>query len=234
MSFLTLYKADWKMTRRDPILVYAIMMVFVMMFLIRFFKGRIPSSLYFGPVIFSLLLIPMIFGMMPAFLMLDEKEEKIVQALHVVPISTFKFLTYRLLNGMIFTGIFTVLAPIILDIKGFSNNVWIMLMFLLVLEVPILALFVINFANSRIQGMTIVKFIGWFLLLPIVIEFIVVARDLSTDWTKFTAFLPTYWISKFYEEVLSGGEYAHYFRIGFVVHLIWILALGIIFKKKIL
>jgi len=232
MSFLALYKADWKMTRRDPIMVYAIVMTIVLLGLIRFLKMRVSPELYIPLAMFGLLLAPMVFGMVPAFIMLDEKEEKVIQALQVVPVSTAKFLTYRLLNGVFFTVIFVALAPKILGFE-LSSKVLAMSVVLLSLEVPLLALFVIDFAETRMQGMTMMKIVGWILFAPIVIKFIVVVRNLSTDWSKFTAFLPTYWIYKFYE-ALMAGDYTHYFQMGVAVHLVWLAVLGVIFKKKIL
>ncbi len=232
-KFAAIYKTDWKMLRRDPILVYSVVMSLVLLGIVRVLKERLSSQLYFGPALFVLLMIPMIFGMVPGFMIVNEKEEKTIHALQVVPISSTAFLAYRLLWSSIITVVLTLVAPRILDIS-LSSKVLGMLILLFVLEAIIFALLVIDFSETRMQAMAVMKIVGWILLLPIVIKFVVVARNLSTDWSKFTALLPTYWIYKIYEEIQPGGNLMSNFQVGFAVHLVWLLVLVLLFRRRIL
>ncbi len=229
--FLSIFKADLKMTRRDPILLYTVLMTLVFLVLVRCLKGAIPPQLYFAPAFFTILLIPMVFGMAPGFIVVNEKEEKTIQALQVVPISSAGFLAYRLFWSAILTAALCIAAPTILD-TPIAIGPLIMLAVLLVFETMIFALLIIDFPQTRMQALTMMKIVGWILLLPIVVKFIVVMGNFSTDWCTFTAFLPTHWIYKFYEGT-SLGDYGA-FWIGLVIHAVWLGALTLIFRRRVL
>ena len=232
-KFGAIYKTDWKMLRRDPILVYSVAMTFILLGVVRAISGKLSSHLYFGPALFAMLMIPMIFGMVPGFMMVNEKEEKTIQALQVMPISSTAFLLYRLLWSTIIMMVITAISPVILDIELPMKALG-MIAGLFVLETIIFALLVIDLSETRMQAMTVMKIAGWILLLPVVIKFVVVARNFSTDWSKLTAFLPTYWIYKLYEEIQTEGNFNGYFQAGLAVHLIWLLVLLWLFRRKIL
>ncbi|NJE07452.1 ABC transporter permease [Thermococcus sp. M39] len=228
--FFVIYRTDIKLLRRDPMLVYSVVITLVFLGVVRYFQERL-GELYPIVALLVLIFIPLIFGMIPGFMMANEKEEKTIQALQVIPISSEAFLTYRLLWASAITVILTVLAPKILDI----NVPWkglLALIALFIIEVPIYALLIIDFSETRMQALTVSKIAGWLLILPAAIKFIVVARHLSTDWSKFTAFLPTYWVYKIFEWI-AFNDYSD-FPIALGVHLAWLFLLVLLFKRKIL
>ncbi|ACJ16318.1 Hypothetical permease [Thermococcus onnurineus NA1] len=229
-KFLAIYRIDWKMLKRDPMLVYSIIITIILLFVVRYFKDRL-GVLYPPAAIFSIIFIPLIFGMIPGFMMANEKEEKTIEALQVIPISSEAFLTYRLLWASAVTGILTGLAPKILDItvpwKGLLA-----LMALFIIEVWTYALLITDFSETRMQALTVSKVAGWLLILPPAIKFIVIARNISTDWSKFTAFLPTYWIHRLFEGI-PFNDYGDFWP-GLAVHLAWLVPLVVLFKKRVL
>jgi len=229
-KFGAIYKTDLKLLRRDPMLLYSVVMTLVLLLIIRYFKDRI--GVYYSLLaLLGLIFIPMIFGMIPGFMMADEKEDKTIQALKVIPISSEAFLAYRLTWASIVVAVFTFVAPYILDIEIPQKGI-LALMTLFLFEVWIYGLLITVFSESRMQALTVSKVIGWFLMLPPVIKLVVVWRNLSTDWSKFTAFLPTYWLYKVFEGI-SLNDYSN-FPIALAVHLAWLIPLVVLFRKRVL
>ncbi|WP_087035620.1 ABC transporter permease [Thermococcus litoralis] len=229
-KFGAIYKTDLKLLRRDPMLLYSVVMTLVILLIIRYFKDRI--GVYYSLLaLLGLIFIPMIFGMIPGFMMADEKEDKTIQALQVIPISSEAFLAYRLTWASIVVAAFTFVAPYILDIEIPQKGI-LALMTLFLFEVWIYGLLITVFSESRMQALTVSKVIGWFLMLPPVIKLVVVWRNLSTDWSKFTAFLPTYWLYKVFEGI-PLNDYSN-FPIALAVHLAWLIPLVVLFRKRVL
>ena len=229
-KFASIYKTDLKLLRRDPMLLYSVAMTLLLLLVVRYFKERI-GVLYPLVALLMLIFIPMIFGMIPGFMMADEKEDKTIQALQVIPISSEAFLAYRLTWASLVTVVLTAIAPKILDIEVPQKGV-LALVALFVLEVWIYGLLITVFSESRMQALTVSKVLGWFLMLPPLIKLVVVWRNLSTDWSKFTAFLPTYWLYKVFEGI-PLNDYSD-FPIAIGVHLAWLIPLVLLFRKRVL
>jgi fluoroquinolone transport system permease protein len=228
--FGAIYRTDLKLLRRDPMLLYSVIMTLVLLLIVRYFKDRV--GVYY-PLLALLVLvfIPMILGMIPGFMMADEKEEKTIQALKVIPISSEAFLAYRLTWASIITALMTAVAPYILDIEISQKGI-LALIALFLLEVWIYGLLITVFSESGMQALTVSKVLAWLLFLPPAIKLIVVWRNLSTDWSRFTAFLPTYWLYKVFEGI-PASDYSD-FPIAVAVHVVWLLPLVVLFRKKVL
>ncbi|NJE00886.1 ABC transporter permease [Thermococcus sp. JdF3] len=229
-KFAAIYRTDLKLLRRDPMLLYSVGMTLVLLFIVRYFKDRM-GELYYGIALFVLIFIPMIFGMIPGFMMADEKEEKTVQALQVMPISSEAFLVYRLTWASLVTVAFTVIAPHVLDMEIPWKGV-LALAVLFLLEVWIYGLLITIFAESRMQAITVSKILGWLLILPVAVKLVVLWRDLSTDWSKLTAFLPTYWTYRVFEGI-ALNDYSD-FPMAVLVHLAWLVPLVVLFRRRVL
>ena len=229
-KFGAIYKTDLKLLRRDPMLLYSVAMILVLLLIVRYFKDRV--GIYYPLLaLLTLILIPMTLGMIPGFMMADEKEDKTIQALQVIPISSEAFLAYRLTWASITVAVLTAISPKILAIE-FSQKGLLALGVLFIFEVWIYGLLITVFSESRMQALTVSKVLGWFLMLPPLIKLVVVWRNLSTDWSKFTAFLPTYWLYKVFEGI-PLNDYSD-FPIAIGVHLAWLVPLVVLFKRRIL
>ncbi|ASJ07220.1 ABC transporter permease [Thermococcus pacificus] len=229
-KFGAIYRTDIKLLRRDPMLLYSVAMTLVLLLIVRYFKDRV--GVYYPLLaLLTLIFIPMILGMIPGFMMADEKEDKTIQALQVIPISSEAFLAYRLTWASIVTALMTAGAPWILDIEMPQKGI-LALIALFLLEVWIYGLLITVFSESRMQALTVSKVLGWFLMLPPLIKLVVVWRNLSTDWSRFTAFLPTYWLYKVFDGI-PANDYSD-FPIAVMVHLLWLVPLVLLFRKRVL
>ncbi|ASJ01066.1 ABC transporter permease [Thermococcus gorgonarius] len=229
-KFGAVYRTDLKLLRRDPMLLYSVAMTLVLLLIVRYFKDRV--GVYYPLLaLLALIFIPMIFGMIPGFMMADEKEDKTIQALQVIPISSEAFLAYRLTWASIATALMTAVSPWILDIEMPQKGI-LALIALFLLEVWIYGLLITVFSESRMQALTVSKVLGWFLMLPPLIKLVVVWRNLSTDWSRFTAFLPTYWLYRVFVGIPTN-DYSD-FPVAVVVHLAWLVPLVVLFRKRVL
>lgn len=234
MSFVkrfgAVYRTDLKLLRRDPMLLYSVAMVFVLLLIVRYFKERV--GVYYPLLaLLALIFIPMILGMVPGFMMADEKEDRTIQALRVIPISSEAFLAYRLTWASIATALLTAVSPKILDVE-LSGRGLLALGALFVLEVWIYGLLITVFSESRMQALTVSKVIGWFLMLPPLVKLVVVWRNLPTDWSRFTAFLPTYWLYRVFEGI-PKNDYGD-LPMALAVHLLWLAPLVWMFRRRVL
>lgn len=109
------------------------------------------------------------------------------------------------------------------------NSLWLTFF---VAEVWIYGLLITVFSESRMQAITISKILGWFLMLPPLIKLVVEWRNLQTDWSKFTAFLPTYWLYRVFEGI-AISDYSDV-PIAIAVHLLWLVPLTVLFRRKVL
>ncbi|AMM53983.1 ABC transporter permease [Pyrococcus kukulkanii] len=210
---------ELKLLRRDPIVVYTLIAMLAIMLLTRYSRPRL-EPLYQEVAFLSMVFIPLVFGMIPGLISADEKEEGTCQALMVLPIKNWFFLLYRFLWVSLATLLLVLISPKILGIK-----VPRILPVLLVMEAWIYGLMLMKFSNSRMQAMTLAKVFGWLLLLPVAVKLVVEWRNLSFDWSRLFAFVPTYWT---YEMFLNQGN----LLIALVVHVLWVFALVFISRTS--
>lgn len=76
-KFGIIYRIDFKFLRRDLMFLYSVVMMFVFFFIVCYFKDCI-GVYYFFLVFLGLIFILMIFGMLLGFMMVDEKEDKMI------------------------------------------------------------------------------------------------------------------------------------------------------------
>lgn len=175
---------DFRLIRKDPMLLM-IMFVPVIFWLLLGFafpliadfthaKWGIAISEYFDYAFaFFLPLIPLLFGMVYGFILLDERDEGIIAAISVTPYGKTGYLQTR----MIFPVIYSFCAMFLFN-YGLHNplqlQLWklILITALLSTDAPIILLFLGAYAKNKIEGMAITKLFN-LLLLAILIDFIV-------------------------------------------------------------
>ncbi len=217
-KFIALYKSDLKNVRRDPILVYSIISLPIIMLVVRFFKDQILTEQFFAvAVLFTMFLGPIIFGMIPSFILLDEKDDKVLEAIRVLPVSTLTFLSYRMLNGVLLSFIYAIAAPYITSFTGIPLDALILCSILLALETPIVALMIMNYADNKVEGVAVIKIINAILMTPFL------AYIISPEWSKILLPVPSYWPIKAFMEAVLGNGFLVYIIVG-VVYYIGLLA----------
>ena len=234
--FVKLAINDLKNIVRDKFLVYALIAFPVMMIIIaRIFVHWI-SELYaiegIYPLFFMLLVImlPMIFGFITAFLIIDERDEHILTVLRVMPMSRNSYLLYRMFFMSIFSFITVLLFPALsglLDDTQFSYIQYIPVAVLFSLFTPFSALLVSTFANNKVQAFAIFKIGGTVFLIPLFAFFIV-------DNLKYVfGVIPNFWTFMAMDSIITKGSLDPVpLVIGFVFHIALLAVLFYKFNKK--
>ncbi len=224
---------DIKSVRRDPLLRWMIFYPILIALLIRWgvpaltlwLEQRFLFDLvqYYDLLMsFVLLTVPMMFGVVIGFLLLDQRDDDTLTALQVTPLTLNGYLIYRLA--------FPILLSIIMNMFIFliSGLVTIRLISLLVAALaaaplaPIFALSFASFANNKVQGFALMKASGIVIYPPLITYF------LSSRWEYVFGIFPTYWPVKLFWALIGNntGVWIYFFIglafqvfvISFLVH----------------
>lgn len=237
---LNLAVNDLKNILRDKFLVYAaivfpLMYVLISRIILHWIAPAVKSTIPLAgnyAMIFMLFTttIPLVYGFIAAFLILDERDEHLLTVLRVMPISRNTYLVYRMLFLSIFSFIFLLIFPLIsglLQDTQFSYIQYIPIALLFALLTPFSALLVSSFATNKVQAFAIFKISATIYLIPLFI--FLVKGNLKYVFSP----IPNFWGFITLREVIATGtnDYVHLI-IGFIYTLILIAILFYIFNKK--
>jgi len=241
VNVLTLAVNDLRNILRDKFLIFAsilypIMMITIARIIRHFIAPRVENmfplvSNY--PVLFMIftIFIPIIFGFITAFLIMDEKDEHLLTVLRVMPISRNTYLIYRMLFMSIFSFIVLLIFPrlsgLLIDTQ-FSYISYLPIAVLFCLFTPFIALLVTSFAQNKVQAFAIFKMSGTVFILPI-LTFILHLDDIKYIFSP----IPNFWTFMALDSVIKEGTLDVLpLGIGFVYHIILLALLFYIFNKK--
>jgi len=133
---------------------------------------------------------PLMYGMVAGFLILDERDEGVLQYLTVTPLSRGGYLIYRITMPAI-VGI--VASLLFISISGLLPSVTVSLLPLLIpaaLGAPVISLLLATFAHDKVEALTIAKAASTSFLPALVIFF----TDSPIQYV--CGFTPSFWIVK--------------------------------------
>lgn len=222
---------DARLIARDPMLRWLVAVPLFYGLLFRWLLPFIDSLLGDGvdlaawfPLILSYVLVssvPLINGMIAAFIMLDERDEGSLLALRVTPLPAFAYLAFRIAMPTLYAFAGTAIALWLCAIDGLDWPVRLAVSALAALWAPVTALFCAAFAENKLQGFAMLKLVGLAQLVPVAAYFI----PEPLQWL-FGA-IPIYWAMKLHWTAAADGAMPVYILIGGVIgHLVWIAALA--------
>jgi hypothetical protein len=241
--FLKLVKNDLRNVIRDRFLVfgmfiYPIMIIIFSRILVHLISPRIQDSIEFAspaffPVFFLLfsLFIPIIFGFISSFLLLDEKDEHLLTVLKVMPISRNNFLAIRMFFMSLFAFIILLIFPPLsglIDTNQFNYFAYIPVAILYSLFTPFIALLVSTFATNKVQAFAIFKISATVFMLPLFAFFLI-----QDNFKYIFSPIPNFWTFMSLDSVVKNGTLDFVpLVIGFAYHIALIAILFYIFNKK--
>jgi fluoroquinolone transport system permease protein len=195
------FKADIKFIARDPMLLSAILAPFMLIIflklvfplvsgLLSFKDGFRVENYYTLTAVTFVSVIPMLFGMVYAFILLDENDLHILQVIAVTPAGKKNFLYMRMVIPSFLSFILVLISIILTDpvpTEGWLRTIYIT--FLLSTQVPFVFLFIGSLAGNKIEGLALSKLYGIFLLA------VPLGLILHHPWNYLAFFSPLYWIS---------------------------------------
>ena len=241
--FLKLLANDLRNIIRDRFLVfgmfvYPAMIIIFARILVHLISPRIGETIQFAgpeffPIFFMLfsLFIPIIYGFISAFLLLDEKDEHLLTVLKVMPISRNNFLIYRMFFMSLFAFIVLLIFPPLsglVDNTQFTYSAYIPVAVLYSLFAPFSALLVSSFATNKVQAFAIFKISATVFMLPLFAFFLI-----QDNFKYLFSPIPNFWTFMTLDSVIQNGDLDFVpLVIGFAFHIILIIILFYIFNKK--
>lgn len=223
--------------------------------LINIFRDKTLSILFFVPVLLFILIrfgLPELVGIFPvlsayswlilagfcaitaifpafmiAFIMLDERDEKVLAVIRVMPISAHLFVFYRMAFIVGFSFIFSFFLIIATGIVSVSVLSALLLSLLYALTSPVAALGVVCFARNKIEGVTLFKGINFIFMLPVISFFI------DSSYRYFFGIIPNFWTYQLFFDISNGQTGTMPFLTGFAVHLLYLSVLYRLFRRRV-
>lgn len=212
-SFRRIGRNDLRLIRRDLFLIYLFVYINVIAIVLRFAlpsldayfaaSGSVPFSLddwypmivAYLQIFLSAAMIGMIFG----FVLLEEKDDNTIKAILVTPLPFNHYLAYRVGMPMGIAFFEVILAMLLTNIAVPPPWQLILIAAGAALTAPSTALYFTTFAENKVQGLALTKFVGvagfliplaWFTPQPLQLLF---------------GLFPPYWVSKAYWLALEGN-----------------------------
>lgn len=148
---------------------------------------------------FMVMISPTFVGVVIGFLLLDQRDDGTLAALQVTPLSLSGYLLYRIVIPMLLGVALTIVViPLVGLVEIQPLGVLVVGLAAAPLG-PLYALFLVGFANNKVQGFALMKAAGILSWPPIIAYFVPLV------WQWVMGIVPTYWPVKLFW-MLDGNE----------------------------
>jgi fluoroquinolone transport system permease protein len=158
-----------------------------------------------------LLIAPAIVGFVGGFLLLDERDDRVLDALRVTPVSMRTLLTYRLGIPLIAGTLVSVAGYAVIGVAPLPPVTLAAAAVLAAGTGPILALFLGAFADNKVSGFALAK------LVSAISNLAVIAWFLPMPWQLGAGIIPSYWAMKVVWQSAAGAAWPAYAMAGCAV-----------------
>ncbi|BES64533.1 hypothetical protein SANA_09720 [Gottschalkiaceae bacterium SANA] len=234
MVKLITLKNDWKQITREPIMIilflcpvliaviFRLLTVFLMPVIFRYFNQ---SFIPFMPYALSLSLIfcPMMLGIVMGFMMLDDKDGKIIELMSVTPLTKQGYMINRLLFIVGATILHTTLSYIIMGQYIFTLSSFLLVTIILSTLAIVIGLVFFSLATDKIKGLTYAK--GLNLIVIFTFADLLKGAFIKTISLGF----PTYWLA----EIVQNPNQVLAYLFGFTSCLFWLIVVLRIGKFRV-
>ncbi len=219
---------------RDRLLLYTafliplIIIIFTRLVIPWLSENIVPLQQYYS-LLFMLIVItiPMMFGFVIGFLIMDERDENLLTVLRVMPISRNTYLIYRMLFISILSLVYILLFPLLTGLIDIDFIDYLPIGVLLAFLTPVLGLVANIVATNKVQAFAVFKTLGGVFYIPLFAFFI------NNDLKYILGIIPNFWTFMALDKLLTTGQQDYVFLgIGFVLHLILLGVLFYLFNKK--
>ena len=226
-------RQEFRHIARDQMLL---VFLFAPLLLYAFVRWAVPALEHaFPPIVeyypyismFGAMQTSILMGFISAFILLEEKDEQVIQALRILPLRASTFLLYRLSGATLLAtcGAWLIIRWGGLVMVGGWQSLLLALQFGLL--APLISLVVSTFARNKIEGLAYFKILDLVILTPILTFFF-------PGWVTWVlALVPFYWSFHAYDAAIRGAYFISWFGAGLVVYAIAMIMLGYWFKKKV-
>ena len=219
---------------RDRLLFYSaflipLVIIIITRLIIPWLSDNILPLQELYPVLFMMLVItiPMMFGFVTGFLIMDERDENLLTVLRVMPISRNIYLVYRMAFLSVRSFVYILLFPTFTGLIDITLVEYLPIAVLLAFFTPMLGLIANIVANNKVQAFAVFKMLGGVFFLPLFAFFI------NNDLKYIFGIIPNFWTFMALDKLLhTGTQDVVFLGIGFAAHGIWLAVLFYLFNKK--
>jgi fluoroquinolone transport system permease protein len=214
---------DWKSVRRDSMLRWMIFIPLLAALVLRIGAPALANFVMdafafdlppYYPLLMSFIAVamPMIYGAIIGFLVLDQRDDNTITALQVTPLTLSGYLGYRValptLLGVLVT-LFVVPVSGLVQMNVFD------LLLVALAGAPfaaLTALYLAAFAENKVQGFALMKG-GGVIFLPVVLAYFV-----ESGWQILFGLIPLYWPVRLFWALEAGQPHTWFY---FLVSLVY-------------
>ena len=226
-----LVRADLRNVLRDSTMVMVLfgpVALFALLGFLPLIEALLLSELQFDlfpyrpPLVTFLGLIPgLLFAMIYGFIVLDERDEQIVEVMSVTPLRKEGYLRYKLLIPMLLSFLGPPIIQFSFSLLSLSMTALLPISFMAGLEAGLGVLFLVSFSSNKVEGMAFGKLLGiFYLVIPAVFLW-----DSPLHWIGCIS--PPFWIAKASQAALAQDPLVWlHVTLGLAMHLVllkWML-----------
>ena len=230
-------RIDWRSMRGDPFLLWLAAMPFVYALAIRlglpYLDGPLRQGFGIGvadiaPLLGAglLMLAPSCAGIVVGFLLLDERDLRVMSAIRVTPCSPAVYLARRLFWPCLVGVVVGLAAYAVSGLPHIPLSALVTVSVVASLAAPAMALTLGTLAGNKVQGLALLKVANVIGLLPILAFF------LEDPWRYVAVILPTAWPVLGYWHALEGKSFLLDCAGGIVFMSLLIAGLHSLFERK--
>jgi fluoroquinolone transport system permease protein len=231
-AILAFGRNDWLLVRRDSLLFFVLAIPLLMTLLLRLVLPDVTRLLaesysfdlvpyYVLGASFLLIQFALMMGVLLGLIALDERDDNVLTALRVTPLSLQSYAGYRVVASVLLSVVYML---VLLPLTGLLSEVSMLALLPIAavagLLAPVMGVFLVAFANNKLEGLALMKALGLFVLGPLAAYF------LAEPWQWLVGIIPSYWVAKALWETSAGGVVWPYLLIGTVYALLltgWLL-----------
>jgi fluoroquinolone transport system permease protein len=218
-------RVDARSTWRDPVLMWAVVLPIATGAMLRLLE---PAQAHLGPLLgidarplfplvwtyAFLMMTPLLVGFAVGFLLLDERDDRTLDALLVTPVSARLYLAYRVGAPALAAAAVSVPGVLLAGALAPPPGVAAASLVVAALGAPVLALLLASLARNKVEGFALTKAIGVVSIAPLVAFFA------APPWQHLAGLVPSYWPSRAAWAAARGEPgAAAYLAIGLAYHL---------------
>jgi len=138
-------------------------------------------------VIFLILVNPYIYGSLAAFTILDEREDRVLEAIRITPIKIETYLTAKVAMIVVVSILTGIIVVPLVNLVQISFTKLIIVNVLMAFAAPFNMLLIASIAENKIEGFAITKGTGFMLILPLVAFYV------PAKYVWFFGIAPGFW-----------------------------------------
>jgi fluoroquinolone transport system permease protein len=225
--------SEMKKWLRDPLMRFMMFYPIIFGLIGRYFLPWIADASgfaleHFADLILVILtlLISDAYGALAGFSILEDRDDHILTAIKVTPLSIHGFLAIRLVLVFLLAFVAAIYVMWFSAIGALPVGNIVAIAFLVALGAPMTGLLINALSQNKIEGFAVMKGVGTILIFPFVSLFFVDGKEL------FFAFAPGFWPAKAISSLIRGEgvlflSFQQYYLIGLVYNLV---LNGVIYK----